>query len=287
MAIIKFHGTTPDKRNVSKSFSLDRYTEAEAKYMGKLWLDWVTDGCKGEWQKPSIVAVQKALKENNETIQKKKEEASSTPAIEEYDINTLQPPFENGGASFLLIGSTRSGKTFAMKWIYEKYYKKHITILMTLSKQNEIYKELKKNTIITDGFQKQFVEEAMRINRFTENRYDFCLIFDDLSMEGKHNEHMTKLLTIGRNSNMNAIICGQKMTMLSATGRTNCNYVFLFYQNTESAIEDTIKTYLRSYMPRHMSMVDLIAMYKEMTADHHFFFINALEDKCYHCKIKG
>ena len=281
---MKFYAQTDkNSKKMSKSFPIGRYSEEECKYLGKLWMDWVHDGCNGDFQTPTMAELKKEMKAHKEsTVQKP---VANDRIIEEFDITKLEPPLENGGISFLCLGSTRSGKSYAMNWLYEKFFKKHITILMTLSKQAEIYKALKKTAIVTDGFHPQFVEEAMRINRFTNNKYNFCLIFDDLAMEGKTDVHMTKLLTIGRNSGMNAILCGQKMTMLSATGRTNCNYIFLFYQNTESAIEYTIKTFLRCYFPRGMSMVDMIAMYKEQTADHHFYFVDTLLDKCYLCKI--
>ena len=191
----------------------------------------------------------------------------------------------NGGASFLLIGSTRSGKSVAMLHLYETYFKKHITFLMTHSTQADIYAPLK-NAIISPGYFKELIDEPMRLNRETKNKYDFCLLFDDLALSGKNDKEMTKLLTIGRNSGMSAIICGQKMTMLNATGRSNCNYVLCFKQNAESAILDTIKTYMRSYFPPSMSLAQMVVIYKELTKDHHFFVIDTLNDEIYISKIK-
>jgi hypothetical protein len=199
-------------------------------------------------------------------------------------INDLETP-ENGCFSFCCIGSTRSGKSYAISYIYEHFFKKHITMLMTLSSHAEIYKGFKKNAIITDGFFPELIDEPMKVNKLTQNHYKFCLIFDDLCIDGKNASPMTKLLTIGRNSGMSAIISGQKMTMLNSTGRANVNYVLCFKQNTETAIEDTIKTFLRSYMPKHLKISEMIALYKELTEDHHFFLIDTLNDKCYISKI--
>jgi hypothetical protein len=119
------------------------------------------------------------------------------------------------------------------------------------------------------------------------NKYNFCLIFDDLALDGKNDAEMTRLLTVGRNSGMSAIICGQRLQMLNATGRANVNYICLFKQNTDTAVEDTIKTYLRSYFPSSLSIPEMCSMYKEMTQDHNFFCIDTLNDKCYVSKIKN
>jgi len=104
-------------------------------------------------------------------------------------------------------------------------------------------------------------------------------------MDGKNDQDMTKLLTIGRNSAMSAIICAQRLQMLNPSGRANCNYVCLFRLNTDSAIKDAIETYLRSYLPSGMSMNDAIRLYKETTADHHFFLVNTLEDTVQVCRV--
>jgi len=210
--------------------------------------------------------------------------ATKPPLFPRTDILKIEMP-TNGGCSFLLIGSTRSGKSTAMLKIYEKYFAKHITMLLTHSSHADIYKPLQKKAIVSPGFFPELVNEPMTINRQTKNHYDFCLIFDDLALDGKNDGDMTKLLTIGRNSGMSAIICGQRLTMMNPTGRTNCNYVCLFRLNTDSAIKEVVETYLRSYLPPGMPMTEMIRLYKEMTADHQFFFVNTLEDTVHLCKV--
>lgn len=200
------------------------------------------------------------------------------------DVCKIDMP-TNGGCSFLLLGSTRSGKSTAMLAIYEKFFKKHITMLLTHSSHADIYKPLQKCAIVCPGFHPELVTEPMQLNRATKNCYDFCLIFDDLAMDGKNDHDMTKLLTIGRNSGMSAIICAQRLQMLNPSGRANCNYVCLFRLNTDSAIKDAIDTYLRSYLPPGLSTNDAIRLYKETTADHHFFLVNTLEDTVHVCRV--
>jgi hypothetical protein len=223
----------------------------------------------------------------NPVVDREEKVVAEPPKLKQFEtmhISDLETP-ENGCFSFACIGSTRSGKSYAINYIYEKFFKKHLCMLMTLSSHSDIYKGFKKSAVITDGFHEELIDEPMKIGKLTNNHYKFCLIFDDLCLDGKNGPAMTKLLTIGRNSGMSCIISGQKMTMLNATGRSNVNYVLCFRQNTESAIEDTIKTFLRSYFPKHLKISEMVSLYKEMTEDHHFFLVDCLNDKCFISKI--
>jgi len=267
----KINARNPEGKLKWTSISMTKYTPAQADEIEKGWKSAIRSG--RPYERPLYP----------EEPPKDSGVHSYADLFQHKPITSLEFP-NNGGVSFACIGSTRSGKSTAMCYIYEKWFKKHITILMTLSSHAEIYKPLKK-AVISTGFHKELIEETMKLNRETKNKHEFCLIFDDLSADGKNADSMTKLLTIGRNSNMSVILCGQRLQMLNSTGRANVNYVCLFRQNTESAIEDTIKTYLRSYFPRAMSINECIEAYKELTADHQFFCIDTLNDKVFLSKI--
>jgi hypothetical protein len=262
-----------------RSFDPDHYSPKQLKQIEIDFKKWVKAGGS---HLEFIIPSWHNLDPENENVEKSKLKKSSH--FETMHIKDLDLP-ENGAMSFCCIGSTRSGKSYAINYIYENMFKKHITLLMTLSSHADVYKGFRKNAVICDGFKSQLIEEPMKINKETKNHYNFCLIFDDLVMDGKNDRSMTKLLTIGRNCGMSAIISGQKLSMLSATGRSNINYVLCFKQNSEMAIEDTIKTFLRSYMPKDMKMNEMIRLYKELTDDHHYFLIDTLNDKCYISKI--
>ena len=265
----------PDGKQVKKSIGTEYFTKKEIEDITLNYKRHIHSGLPKSSFKISVGVVP----DREEIV-----EAPKLKPFTKMHISDLETP-ENGCFSFCCIGSTRSGKSYAINYIYEKFFKKHITMLMTLSSHAEIYKGFKKNAIITDGFFPELIDEPMKVNKLTENHYKFCLIFDDLCIDGKNASPMTKLLTIGRNSGMSAIISGQKMTMLNSTGRANVNYVLCFKQNTETAIEDTIKTFLRSYLPKHLKISEMIALYKELTEDHHFFLVDTLNDKCYISKI--
>jgi hypothetical protein len=277
-----------------KRLSLHKYTLDEVKYIEMEWKKWIRDGNpyntyklpkfeRLQIKKPTYEKKQVTIDEKGEY----KETVIRSPHMfERGDVSELEMPFETGGVSFALIGSTRSGKSYAMRWLWDKFFKKHITILMTLSRQSDIYKPLKKKALMSCGFFPQLIAEPMRINRETDNHYKFCLIFDDLSMEGKTSEQMTKLLTIGRNCGMSAIICGQKLEMLNATGRANVNFIFCFKQNTDTAVENTVKTYMKSYFPPTMKLSEMCRIYKDATQNHMFFCIDTLNDRCFLSKIE-
>ena len=288
--VYKITAIGPDGKQKHKTISLRKYSQADATKIGLDWKMAIQAGKPFTMPPPTPVP----------TVLVKPDEPRGAPDVIQHipsslgafgahkfkrcDIGDLEMP-PNGGASFALIGSTRSGKSTAMCYIWERFFKKYITILMTHSTQADIYKPFKKACAISEGYHKQLISEPMKINRETNNHYKFCLIFDDLAMSGKSDNEMTKLLTIGRNSNMSAIICGQRLQMLNATGRSNVNFICCFRQNTDTATKDTVETYLRSYFPPGMTVAEMCKMYKELTADHQFFLIDTLNDTIYLSKL--
>jgi hypothetical protein len=271
-----------NKKQVNKSFVDDNYSKYQIKIIEQMFKKHIKEGGTVKsfivpqyWEIPDET-IQKVKIVDDKPVQKE--------IFPRMHIDKLELP-ENGNMSFCCIGSTRSGKSYATTYIYEKIFKKYITFLMTLTTHGDIYKPFKKSGVICEGFNAGLINEPMEINKHTKNHYKFCVIMDDLVLNGKNDEAMTKLLTVGRNFGMSAIICGQKMTMLSSTGRSNINYILCFKQNTESAIEDTIKCFLRSYFPSDMKLTDMIKAYKSLTEEHNFILVDTLNDKCYISKI--
>lgn len=265
---VRFHVKDLNGKNHTTQLSLSKYTPEEAEIVGSAWKHSIRTGTP--FVKPDL-------------------EKKERPSVVHFETKSLlecvQLSPDGSGTSFLLLGATKSGKSTAMCYIYEKMFKKHITFLMTHSTQANIYKPLK-TAIISPGYFKQLIDEPMKINKETKNKYDFCFVFDDLALDGKNSTQMSKLLTIGRNSNCSVIYAGQKLTMLNATGRSNVNYVCCFKQNTDASIIDTVKTYMRSYFPTGMRLNDMVKMYKDLTQDHQFFCIDTINDKVHLCKIE-
>jgi hypothetical protein len=84
---------------------------------------------------------------------------------------------------------------------------------------------------------------------------------------------------------MSAIVCGQDAKMLNPTGRANVNNICLFKQNTDNRIDDNIKDFLRTYFPKNLSADEKIELYKKLTADHCFLFVDNLNNTITRCKL--
>ena len=189
-----------------------------------------------------------------------------------------------GGNSIAMIGSTRSGKSTALAYILDTYFKKHLAVLMTNSPQADIYKSMK-HCIQSPQYIPKVLKDMYAINRDTNNHYDFLTILDDVVTGVKFDKEILKLLTIYRNSDMSAIITAQAVTLLNSAGRTNINFVLLFKLNSDEQIEKCVKFYLSSYFPPGMRMLDKIRYYRSATEDHHFFVVDTLNGGVYRTKI--
>jgi hypothetical protein len=185
----------------------------------------------------------------------------------------IELPDNKFGVSFLLLGSTRSGKSTLMNHIYETYFKDYITTLHTNSLQSEIYKPLKKKAITLPSYYPEMINDTYKINKETDNKYKFLHIIDDV-VNKKNDPTLIKLFTIMRNSRINGIITGQELTIFNAIARSNINYVILMRLNSDMAIEKAVKSYLRSYFPADYNLNQMIRAYKKLTEDHRFFVID-------------
>lgn len=189
--------------------------------------------------------------------------------------------------SFVLIGSTRSGKSTLLNHIMDKYMKGKINILMTESPNGDIYKEgsFKKDCIMAPTYMPEIIKECYLIQKGTKNRYPFNFIMDDL-VGFRSDKQMKKLLTIYRNSNMGVCITGQSVNILDTSARNNCNYVFLGRVNSDAEAENICKSFLASFFPPSMKMVERITAYRKITSDYHFICLDNINGESFITKIK-
>ena len=195
----------------------------------------------------------------------------------------LHPP-SGGGMSIAMIGSTRSGKSTMLAHILQCYFKDHIGVLMTNSPQGDVYKKM--DIPQSPQFLPRIIKDMAIINKETKNKYDFLVCLDDIVTKSKFHPEILKLLAIYRNSNMSAIINVQALTLMNAAGRTNCNVVMLFKQNTDAEIDRCIKTFLSSYFPKNVRMADKIRWFRENTMDHHLIVVDTLNNEVYRTKLR-
>lgn len=186
--------------------------------------------------------------------------------------------------SFMLLGSTRSGKTTALNYILSKYFSKEINVLMSDSLHAEIYKPLLKTVVPCPTYVPEIIKTCYKINKGTNSKYPFNIILDDL-VGYRYDKEMLRLLTIYRNSRISAIITAQATSILNSSGRTNINYVLLFKLNSDEQIEIVCKKFLSSFFPPKMRMMERIIEYKRLTANHHFIFLNNISGENYISKV--
>ena len=200
-----------------------------------------------------------------------------------FELN--MPPVDTGGCSILMLGSGRSGKTTALKYILDKYFKQHIGSIFSQSAKAQAYKDMKYPLLpLSCVFIPQLMNDAYHINKETKNAYPFLWVLDDCPLV-KNDKELLKLLTIYRNSGISGIVCVQSPTLLNPTCRSNFTFVMLFKQNTTEQIEQTIKGFLRGYFPKDWKYEDKIEWYRNATADHHFLLIDNWNGTIQRCKL--
>jgi len=218
--------------------------------------------------------------ESNAKIAKALELFPIKPFFFERDARNMM-----SACSFAVIGSSKSGKSTALKYLLKTSFDDDIKVFFTQSPQSEIYASIKKETAFAPTYIPDIIRTCYNINKHTKNKYKFCIVVDDVT-NVKADRQMTKLLCLYRNSNMSAIVCGQDSTMLSAVGRANVNSMLLFSLNTSNRIEQTVKDYLRCYLPKFLTMDEKIELFKIGTADHCFFFLDNLNGTLIRCKLQ-
>ena len=201
------------------------------------------------------------------------------------DIESLKLPDRKSGVSMLLMGSTRAGKTTMLNYIYENVFKHYITILHTASAHNDVYNKMKKSVACASQYHPELISETYRINKKTDNNYEFLHILDDV-VDKKNDAELKKLLTIYRNTRISGIITGQSLTIFNSITRGNINYVFLGYLNSDAAVEQAIKSYLTSYFPTKMRMADKIKAYRELTDDYFWIVIDSIHNEIFRTKLR-
>lgn len=205
--------------------------------------------------------------------------------IPNKDFELSLPPVETGGCSILMLGSGRSGKTTALKYILDRYFKQHCGVIFSQSAKAEAYKHMKYPMMpLSSCFIPELMNDAYRINKETKNHYPFCFVLDDCPLV-KNDKELLKLLTIYRNSGLSGVVCVQSPTLLNPTCRSNFTFVMLFKQNTTEQIEQTIKGFLRGYFPEGWNYEDKILWYREATADHHFLLIDNWNGTIQRCRL--
>lgn len=212
-------------------------------------------------------------------------EKSQKVQIPDAPFHLEMPPVETGGCSIAMIGSGRSGKTTALKYIIDTYFQKHVGAIFSQSAKADAYKHMKYPLLpLSCCYIPELVAAAYRINKDTHNHYPFLYVLDDVPL-AKNDKELMKTLTIYRNSGISAIQCVQTPTLISATCRSNYTFIMLFKNNSTEQIENICKFFLRGVFPKGWVMEEKIRWYKQATEDHHFLLIDNWNGRITRCKI--
>jgi polynucleotide 5'-kinase involved in rRNA processing len=212
--------------------------------------------------------------ESEEQISQKVLDASKKFPIVPFDFERDSKKAMNA-CSFAVIASSKSGKTTFVKYLLKKHFNEDIKLFMTQSPQSDIYNSIRKETAFAPAYIPDMIKTCYTINKSTKNHYKFCIVVDDV-YGVKNDRQMGKLLALYRNSGMSGIVVGQDFTMLNALGRANVNNVILGWTNTDNRISENIKLFLRTYFPKTLSEDEKILLYRILTANHTFLWIDNL-----------
>jgi hypothetical protein len=201
------------------------------------------------------------------------------------NINTLELPDDKFGCSIVMIGSTRSGKTTILNYLYKNYFQPYISVLFSNSLNSGSYKMIQKTAVSSDMYHPEIVKDMYMINHKTKNHYKFLAIIDDITDHKGSNETL-KLFTIYRNSRISTVLCAQATTMMNKTTRANINFVFLGRLNNDSEIEAVIKSYLISFFPTRLYMAEKISLYRQLTEDYTWIVIDMVGGDIFRTKLQ-
>lgn len=208
-----------------------------------------------------------------------------TEVIPLRGMDAWVPPSDEFGCSMIFVGSTRSGKTTMLNYIFSRHFKNYIITLMSNSLNSDAYKLLKKLGVNSDFFHAEILKDQYKINHATKNHYKFMNILDDIP-DKRNNQELKRMLTIYRNSRISCAISVQGITMLDKTCRGNINYVFLGRMNSDAEIEKVVKEYLVSWFPKNLRMHEKIGHYRKLTDDHHWICLNQIDGVIFRTKLK-
>lgn len=190
--------------------------------------------------------------------------------------------------SVALIGQTRSGKSYLLNHLMERYFSRKINVLMTDSPNADIYKTgffASKDVIRCPGYCSNLIKDCYKINKGTENKYEFMFVIDDI-VDKKNDKQLFKVATIYRNSNISMALVGQRMAILPPTVRGNTNFIFLGKLGNDYEIENIIKAFLQTFFPKDYSMYDKIQAYKDITKNYNFICLDNINGEIFITKVK-
>ena len=201
------------------------------------------------------------------------------------NLGALEIPPDQFGCSFILCGSTRSGKSTIMNYLYHKFFQSYISVLMSNSLQSPAYNYVKKHCVTSDHYHPQILKDQYTINHATKNHYKFLNIIDDVT-HVRQDKEIQRLMCLYRNSRMSSIVSGQGLTMMDKLSRGNINYVLLGKMNSSAEMERNVKEFLTGFFPATMRMTEKIQLYRTLTQDYCWILIDQINGQIFRTKLR-
>lgn len=165
----------------------------------------------------------------------------------------------------------------------DKLYINTIFSLNTHIKAYKGYTDLIKVT----GFEREqqtMVDKMREIQVKTDNKYRFAIFVDDI-LDVRHSKMIDNMYLTLRNCEISTTMCLQYLYLLSKRVRNNVQNLILCKLLSDEAIEDVIKTYLKSFFTKMgVKPQDHVNLYKELTSDFNFIHIHQGSNQIYFCK---
>lgn len=214
---------------------------------------------------------------------------------EDIDFINMDVQKDNSGDSILLIGSSKSGKSTAMMFLFKKYFnkKKYISTLFSVNSHIPIYKNnnncdlIKVNKFITES--EKIIKDMKKINMESEpvNKWRYCILLDDI-VEARYSRVLNNLLLTYRNSNFSSIISIQYAKLISKAARCSANNLLFFFQNLQEGIESVLRSFLGAEFSKLgvTKLTDQISLYRLLTRDHAFIYYHPMSGTLRRIKLK-
>jgi hypothetical protein len=197
---------------------------------------------------------------------------------------SIEIPDTKFGCSMIFVGSTRSGKTTLMNYLFKRHFESYISVLMSNSLNSDAYKYLKKQCVTSDWYHPEILKDMYKINHSTKNNYQFMVVIDDVP-DKRNDAEIKRMLTIYRNSRISCMFCAQGLTMLDKLARGNINFVFLGRMNSSEEVERNIKSYLQGHFPTNLKMSEKIKLYRQMTENHQWLVLDQINNHFFMTKL--
>lgn len=168
-------------------------------------------------------------------------------------LKTWKPSFKKGVPfSMILCGSRRSGKSYFIRSMWSKHWRKCFDVVIIFSNSltaNDFYAEFIPGELQFNEYKPEVLEavftEAEKKPWFNKKPINYLVLFDDcVSVRQKYDDSILQSFTRGRHSNVSVIFATQTATLVDSNWRENVDYMVIFKQKTGQKKEHVRDSFL-------------------------------------------